>query len=74
MIESQAAVFKESSQNTVHDGGAYLALDVITDDWHPGIAELSCPLWIRGDEDGNGIDEGHTCVNSGLSVVALSVF
>ena len=48
-----------------------LALDVVADDRDAGVTELAGPLGVRGDEDGDGVDEGDTRIEAGLGVVAL---
>ena len=73
VVEGQAAVLEEPGEDAVHDGRADLALDVVADDRHAGVAELAGPLGVGGDEDGDGVDEGHAGVEAGLGVVALGL-
>ena len=40
---------------------------------HAGVAELAGPHGVRGDEDGDGVDERDTGVEAGLGVVALGL-
>ena len=73
VVEGQAPVLEEPGEDAVHDGRAHLALDVVAHDGHPGVAELAGPLGVRGDEDRDGVDEGHAGVEAGLGVVALGL-
>ena len=50
-VEDDAAVLEQLGQHAVGDGRADLALDVVTDDRHPGGGELVRPLLGAGDED-----------------------
>ena len=43
VVEGQAAVLEQAGQDPVDDGRAHLALDVVTHDGHPGVAELLGP-------------------------------
>ena len=73
VVEGEAAVLEEAGQDAVDDGGADLALDVVADDRHAGVTELAGPFGVRGDEDGDGVDEGHPGIEAGLGVVALGL-
>ena len=73
VVEGEAAVLEEPGEDAVDDGRADLALDVVADDGHAGVAELAGPLGVRGDEDGDGVDEGDAGVEAGLGVVALGL-
>ena len=73
VVERQAPVLEQAGQHPVHDGGAHLALDVVADDRDAGVAELARPLGVRGDEHGDGVDEGHPGVEAGLGVEALGL-
>ena len=42
-VEGEATVLEEPGEDPVDDGGAHLALDVVTDDGHAGVAELARP-------------------------------
>ena len=57
VVEGQPPVFEQAGENAMDDGGADLALDVVTHDGETGPAEPARPFGVRGDEDGNGIDE-----------------
>src|SRR5206468_1091770 len=48
-VDGEAPVFEEPGQDTVHDGGANLALDVVPDDGHAGHFELGGPFGVAGD-------------------------
>ena len=73
MVQGQAAVLEEPGEDAVHDGGADLALDVVTDDGDARVAELAGPFGVRGDEDRNGVDEGDAGLQAGLGIVALGL-
>ncbi|GAA3156268.1 hypothetical protein GCM10020255_037370 [Rhodococcus baikonurensis] len=55
------------------DGGADLALDVVTDDRDAGVLELGSPLRVGSDEDGQSVDERNACVDRALCVELVSV-
>ena len=74
VVNGETAVFEETAEHAVHDCGTDLALDVVTNDWYASGAELLGPLGVGSDEDGDGVDEGHAGVNSGLGVEALRLF
>ena len=65
---SHAAVLEQLGQHAVGDGGADLALDVVTDDRHAGGGELVRPLLGAGDEDRQRVDERDLGVDRGLGV------
>ena len=67
-VETHTTVFEQAGEHTVRDRGADLALDVVADDRHAGIAELLGPLRVGGDEHGQAVDEGHARIHGGLGV------
>src|SRR5947209_28678 len=63
-----APVLEQPGQHPVGDGGADLALDVVTDDRDAGGPELLGPLRGAGDEHRQGVDEGDAGVDGALRV------
>ena len=70
-VQHDAAVLEQLGHDPVGDGGADLALDVVTDDRHAGGLELRGPLGVGGDEDRQGVDEGDARVDGALGVVLV---
>ena len=73
-VETHTTVFEQAGEHTVRDRGADLALDVVADDRHAGIAELLGPLRVGGDEHGQAVDEGHARIHGGLGVGLVGLF
>ncbi len=71
VVEGEAPVLEQAGERAVDDRGAHLALDVVTDDGHPGGGEPVGPLGVGGDEHRDAVDERHAGVQRGLRVVAL---
>ena len=53
------------------DGRAELALDVVTDDRYPGVAEPLRPRRVAGDEDRYGVDKADLRLEAGLRIGLL---
>ena len=73
-VEHHAAVFEQLGHDTVCDGCADLALDVVTDDRDAGVFELLGPHGVRSDEHGERVDEGNLGVDGALGVVLVGLF
>ena len=71
VVDRRAAVLEQAGQRAVDDGGADLALDVVTDDRHTRGLELRGPLGIGRDEHRDGVDERDARVETRLRVVLL---
>ncbi len=56
------------------DGGAVLALDVVTNNGEASVLELLRPNWVRSDENGEAVNEGTARVDGGLSIEAVRLF
>jgi hypothetical protein len=54
--------------DAVHDGGADLGLDVVTDDRQPRLVEALVPVVLAGDEDRQAVDEAHAGGQSLLDI------
>ena len=67
-IELDPALGEQVGQHAMDDGGADLRLDVIADQRDAGRLETRRPFGIAGDEDGNGVDEGHARFQRALGV------
>ena len=68
-IKRDAAIVEQFREHAVDDGRAQLRLDVVPDDRDPPPLELGRPLRVRGDEDGDAIDEGNARLQRGPGVV-----
>ena len=73
-VEHHAAVFEQLGHDTVRDGRADLALDVVADDGDAGVFELLGPHGVRSDEHGERVDEGNLGVDGALGVVLVGLF
>ena len=56
VVELHAAVDEETGEGAVEDGGAHLALDVITDDGQVALHKTAGPVFRTGDENRDGVD------------------
>src|SRR5450759_136888 len=56
-FQAHAALAEEASQHTMHDGGAYLAFDVIADHGKIGLFDALLPVMLAPDEDRNEVDQ-----------------
>ena len=73
-VQPHSPVFEQLGEYSVNDGGPDLGLDVVSHDRNSGVFELLRPYWVGGDEDGQGVDEGNTCIDSRLRIVAGGIF
>ena len=67
-VEDDAAVLEELRHDPMRDGGAHLALDVVSHDRQTGCLELRGPLGITGDEHRKGVHEGAACIDRTLGI------
>ena len=73
-FEHHAPVLEQAGEDPVDDGGADLALDVVTDERDARGGETVRPLRIARDEDRDGVDERDTGLERGGGVVLLCLF
>ena len=68
VVNLGAPIFHQPRQHPVHDGCAYLRLDVVADDGHAALFKAAAPVVFPGDEHRNAVNHGAARVQNLLHV------